>query len=148
VRALAGAGFHVISTDTFEAARQHLATSSPIVLVTALKLGEYNGLHLALRARATSPRTAALLMANAADNFVKEAEQAGATYVVEPVDGSELVAAVLRTLFRPDSSLRVVAPFERRQRERRTAAAAFVPDRRATERRRDLATLMHVAASG
>jgi hypothetical protein len=87
-------------------------------------------------------------MANAADNFVKEAEQAGATYVVEPVDESELVAAVLRTLFQPDSSLRVVPPFERRQRERRRAAAAFVPDRRATERRRDLATLMHVAASG
>src|SRR6188768_57822 len=102
VTALAGAGFHVISTDAFEAARHQIVGGPPSVLVTALKLEEYNGLHLVLRARATSSRTACLVTADEDANFQNEAEQAGATYMVDPVSTGDLIAAVLRTLFRPD----------------------------------------------
>jgi DNA-binding response OmpR family regulator len=149
VTALTAAGFHVISTDAFEAARHHIVTEPPLLLVTALKLGEYNGLHLVLRAKTASLRTASVVTADrGAEGFRGEVEAVGATYVVAPVGVSELVAAVFRTLFRPDYAVPVSPPFERRQGERRTGAAEYEPNRRSLERRRDLATLMQLAGSG
>jgi len=149
VTALAGAGFHVISTDAFEAARHQIVVGPPAVLVTALKLLEYNGLHLVLRARAASPGTACLVTADERTNFQNDAEQAGATYLVDPVNSAELMAAVFRTLFRSDGSARVSPPFERRRADRRrTSGADHVPDRRLQDRRRDPMTLMLAASAG
>jgi DNA-binding response OmpR family regulator len=147
VTALADAGFHVISTDAFEAARYQIVAAPPSILVTTLKLEEYNGLHLVLRARAAEPRTACLLTVDESANFQKEAEQAGATYIVGPVSTSELMAAVLRTLFQSDPSVHVSAPFERRRTDRRTATLDSAPNRRRQQRRRELATLIQAARS-
>jgi hypothetical protein len=47
----AGLDIEVSALTDFEAAKRQLSAQAPDVLVTALRLGAYNGLHLILRAR-------------------------------------------------------------------------------------------------
>ena len=149
VDALTGAGFSVTATGEFAAARHSLAHRPPAVLIATLKLGEYNGLHLVLRARAHAPDTATLITVAAADaGFRKEVLNTGATFVVDPVTSQDLVAAVMRTLLRTDPTVPVEPPFERRIAERRRTDVGLVPNRRGIERRRTLdAQLQAVAAT-
>src|SRR5688500_14175958 len=63
---------------TFAAAKHHLATK-PDLLITDLKLGEYNGLHLALRGKAAG--TAAIVLGENDPVFQDQAEQLGAAYL-------------------------------------------------------------------
>jgi hypothetical protein len=108
-----------------------------------LKLGDYNGLHLVLRARVASPQTAALVTnSDVAIDLSKEVFEAGGAYILFPVTAQDLVACALRMLFRGPSSNRVEPPFERRVSERRSEGTNHVPDRRLAERRRDLTSLM------
>jgi DNA-binding response OmpR family regulator len=147
VSTLTSAGFQVTATDTFEIARRRIVDSPPSVLITALKLSEYNGLHLVLRARAAAPRTATLVTSDEAGRaFQKDAQQTGATLVMEPIDDQQLLAAVLRTMFRHDESVFVEPPFERRVSDRRLTSGGHSPNRRLRERRRDLETLLQFAS--
>ena len=50
VSALSGAGFTVSATGNYVDAKNLLTTHPPLVLVTDVRLGAYNGLQLALRA--------------------------------------------------------------------------------------------------
>jgi DNA-binding NtrC family response regulator len=147
VRTLSAAGFHVTTADAFEPAKTRLAARPPSVLITALKLGEYNGLHLVMRAKAVHPDMAALVTTDVQDVVLqREADLLGATYVVQPVTPSELLVAVLRTLFRDSTEHSPIRPpFERRATDRRTALGLREPDRRASQRRRDLSALLHAA---
>lgn len=146
---LASAGFQVVTASSFETARQRIVSSRPAVLVTPLKLGEYNGLHLVLRARTANPRLAALVTIDDRDaSFKKDVQQMGATFVANPITPRELLAAVLRTLFRTDPTTIIEPPFERRLSERRKATSEFVPDRRGHERRRNVDAVIHTASLG
>ena len=71
-------GYQVIVANTFEEARQWWC-EGPDLLITELKLGAYNGLHLALRALAI--RTPAIVIAD--KSFEKEIEQMGAVWLPE-----------------------------------------------------------------
>ena len=149
VAALTSAGFQVIAAAAFDVARRSIVEHPPAVLVTALKLGEYNGLHLVLRARAAAPRTATLVTTDETGGlFRKDAQQAGATFVQDPVTTTQLLAAVFRTMFRTDDSVVVEPPFERRKVERRNALLPHAPDRRLHDRRRNVETLLQAASSG
>jgi DNA-binding response OmpR family regulator len=76
--------------SAYSAAKTHLDTS-PDVLVVQLKLGEYNGLHLALRA--SRLHIPAVVIGD--PTFRKEAEQLGAMYVSDSdLAGSELSDAL------------------------------------------------------
>jgi DNA-binding response OmpR family regulator len=146
---LAAAGFHVRTTDAFAPARRAISSEPPAVLVTTLKLGEYNGLHLVLRAKATAPRTATLVTVSASDDgFKKDVQQIGATLITNPITSGDLVAAVLRTLFRTDATVAIEPPFERRVAERRQTDIAPGAERRAGDRRRTLETLLQLAPAG
>ena len=57
------AGFCVQDVDSFAAARRVIAQGVPQLIVTELRLGSYNGLHLALVARRISPATRTLVLA-------------------------------------------------------------------------------------
>lgn len=143
-QALSSAGFAVTTIDGFEGARAHLEEHRPAVLLTAVKLGGFNGLHLVLQARASDPSVAALVTIDEPDPVLEaEAARLGATFIVLPITDRELLAAVLRTSFRDrkdQSPLR--PPFERRLLHRRVALVAYTPERRRHDRRRDLATLL------
>jgi DNA-binding NtrC family response regulator len=148
VTTLASAGFHVVATDAFESARQRIVTSPPAVLITAVKLGEYNGFHLVLRVKSIAPHTRVLVTSDEdAAIFQKEAHQAGATFMADPVTSQDMLAAVLRMLFRTNDAP-IVPPFERRVSERRREDAAFTPDRRAADRRRGRDQLLSVMSVG
>ncbi len=56
---LANAGYRVTIADTFDAAKKQLALG-PRLVITDLKLGAYNGLHVALRAKVAGTPTIVL----------------------------------------------------------------------------------------
>ena len=88
-------GFRVVSASTFDEARRLIAADPPDVLVTELKLGPDNGLHLVLRSRLDYPRMTAIVMSHFADTaLAEEAARQNATFLVRPFGGSDLLHAV------------------------------------------------------
>ena len=147
VSALAGTGFSVSATDNYADAKTLLTTHPPLVLVTEVRLGAYNGLQLALRARLAVPRVSVVVVSGFADPVLqRDAERAGATFALKPLTQFELLAAVYRTATRrpnADGELEPIRPpFERRLTERRQMLAEVDVDRRQVHRRRDIASLL------
>jgi DNA-binding NtrC family response regulator len=152
VSALSGSGFRVSATDNYTDAKALLSTHPPLVLVTEVRLGAYNGLQLALRAGSVTPRVTIIVTSGYPDRVLqRDAERVGATFALKPFDAPELLAAVYRTaLRRPDASGAlepIRAPFERRRSERRQSAGAMAVERRQMNRRRDIAGLLVRAAA-
>jgi len=145
VSSLSELGFQVNVSDNFRDARS-LLMSAPALLVTELRLGEYNGLHLVFRAKSIRSDIAAIIRTQIADPLLQlEAERMGATFVLKATGPEEFRAAVARTLMRkPESFEPIRPPFERRHRERRAAHAMSerMPERRVTERRVDISTII------
>src|SRR5262245_11228912 len=92
-------GFRVVSASTFDEARRLIATDPPDVLVTELKLGPHNGLHLVLRSRLDHPEMTAIVLSHFADTgLAEEAARQNATFLVRPFGNSALLKAVNRGL--------------------------------------------------
>lgn len=150
---LTSARFSVTATNNFRDARALLVPHPPFVLVTEIRLGAYNGLHLALRGRSTRPHMTVVVTSAFTDPVLqREAERLGATFVPKPMTASELLAAVYRTALcqpNPNGTVEPIrTPFERRQGERRRSVAAGVrQERRHGDRRRDITGLLFLAAS-
>ena len=142
VSGLADSGFHITVAESFLEARTLLDKHPPSLLITNLRLQEYNGLHLVLRGKAARPDMAAVVLSSTPDVVLEaEAERMRATFVLKPTSRQEFLAAVYRTFFRSlDRAVPIRAPFERRVVDRRRSAPAAVADteRRLGERRRDL----------
>ena len=145
VSSLSELGFQVNVSDNFRDARA-LLMSAPALLVTELRLGEYNGLHLVFRAKSIRADIAAVIRTQIADPLLQlEAERMGATFVLKTTSPVEFRAAVSRTLMRKTDSFEPIRPpFERRHRERRAALAMpeHMPDRRVSERRVDISRII------
>jgi len=152
VSALSGAGFTVTATDNYHEARNRLAAAPPLVLITEIRLGAYNGLQLALRAEAAGRRTAVVVTSAFPDPVLqRDADRVGATFALKPLTEAALLAAVYRTAMRqPDASgglEHIRPPFERRSRERRMASSPVASERRSADRRRDITSLLLRAAA-
>src|SRR5436305_1679727 len=92
---LSAAGYHVRGTATFEAARQELVADAPDLIVSAVRLAAYNGLQLAIRARAHEPPLPVVLTAPSPDPALEaEARGQGAAFLVGPANTPALVALV------------------------------------------------------
>jgi PleD family two-component response regulator len=135
---LTRSGFRVTAADSFAQAKGVIASRPPALLVTAVRLGAYNGLHLVLRAKSARPDVAAIVISAVDDPVLQaDAEAMGATFMVTPVEEKDLIAAVLQTIFRSDASVGPIRPpFERRLGERRTAQVSMHHERRVSDRRR------------
>ena len=148
VSLLSELGFTVTVSDNFQDAKARLL-GAPTMLVTELRLGEYNGLHLVFRAKSNRPDMAAIIRTQIADPLLQlEAERMGATFVLKPTSAQDFRAAVCRTLFRrPDSFDPIRPPFERRHSDRRVVrtATGHRPERRLAERRADVTMLIRQA---
>ena len=70
------AGYHVMIARSFQSGRSQL-DAAPDLVITELKLGEYNGLQLALRSRATG--TPVIVLAD--ESFEQEVEHLGAVWM-------------------------------------------------------------------
>ena len=145
VSSLSELGFQVNVSDNFRDARARLM-SGPALLVTELRLGEYNGLHLVFRAKSIRSDMAAIIRTQIGDPLLQlEAERMGATFVLKTTSPGEFRAAVSRTLMRRTDSFEPIRPpFERRHRERRAAHGMLehMPERRVTERRVDITKII------
>jgi two-component system response regulator GlrR len=95
------AGGEVRAFDRFEDAKKYLTTSKPDILITDVRLGGSNGLHLVVMSKLAHPEMIAVVMTGYDDVVLKkDAEAAGAHYVVKP-----LLVADLIDLLAADSSL-------------------------------------------
>ena len=93
----------------FAEAKPELESWPPDLLVTEVKLGEYNGLHLAIRARQHQPQTLALVLGDDDKFFAHEARQHGAEYLACPLDEQAFTAATAAILGGDRNSCRVSA---------------------------------------
>jgi DNA-binding response OmpR family regulator len=95
VQALTLGGFDIVEAITFHEARQTLQDQRPGVLVTEIRLSEFNGLQLILTNRHPIP---SVLVARADPVLQAEARRLGAAYLTKPVSQADLLAAIERQL--------------------------------------------------
>jgi DNA-binding NtrC family response regulator len=102
VELLQSAGYRVVAAAGFDQAKQILANHSPDLLITGLRLGPYNGLHLVLRSQADHPGMAAIVTSRVRD-AVLEAEtlRHKAAYLLKPLADGAFLEAILRSLTMP-----------------------------------------------
>lgn len=117
-RMLSTAGNMVTAVAEFEQAEERLVYAPPDLLITAVKLGSHNGIHLVLRAQTDHPHTQAIVVHTEDDPVLaEEATSAGARYVRLPVDETRFVGLVNELLAEsalPQSS-RVVRRWPRKR---------------------------------
>src|SRR5262245_5460586 len=91
-RLLRSLGYTVIVASTFADARRYLlATESLALLIADVRLGEFNGLHLAFRARAAHPNVSIVITDRAYDATLQaEANRMGGSYLARPFSTNEL----------------------------------------------------------
>jgi CheY-like chemotaxis protein len=93
---LSDAGYDTETASTFHDGLHLLRTTSPDLLVTDLRLGEYNGLQLVASAGGETP---AILVTGYPDPVLEaDAHQLGAEYVVKPVSPTDLLQLISRKL--------------------------------------------------
>ncbi len=101
VGVLSRAGYVCTSSGSFLDAEARLAERSPHLLITAVRLGAFNGLHLVLQRFLRDPSRRAIVTDVVHDAVLeREARRAGAVYVVMPVSSEDLLGLVAEQLRR------------------------------------------------
>ena len=95
---LRAAGHTVFSASTFSGARKRLSTTSPDVLITDVRLQDFNGLHLLISSPPDTIKSAIVLDGQADAMLAVEATRLGALYLVKPVSPAELCRHLSNTL--------------------------------------------------
>lgn len=96
---LKGGGYRVSSAGTFEQATAIIAATPPHVLVTEVRLGAFNGLHLIIRSRAHRADTIAIVHTAYPDPVLEaEARLLDAEYFARPVDRAALLTIIEQKL--------------------------------------------------
>lgn len=91
-RVLRSAGHFVTRAFGFEEAKRWLRFAPQDLLMTDVRLGAYNGLHLVMRAHAEHPGMPAVVVDAGHDPvFEREVNAAGAMYVAKPFEAKSLV---------------------------------------------------------
>ena len=94
---LSRAGHTVTQFNQFPAAKAYLSSEQADVVVTDIRLGAFNGLQLAMVAKAGNPGTLTIVLTGFDDPVVhSEAAKAGAEYMVKPVNLDDLLARIDR----------------------------------------------------
>jgi DNA-binding NtrC family response regulator len=89
------AGYAVVACDKFEDAKRSLTSTPPDVLITDVRLGQFNGVQLVMLAKEHGPNTRAIVMSGFDDpELRKEAEQCGASYLIKPFGRDQALDAV------------------------------------------------------
>ena len=86
---------------TFDEAKAILIASPPAVLITGVRLGQFNGLHLVIRSRIDHPETASFVILEKPDAAAEqEAAAHGAISLEYPVKEKELLMLVAAAIDR------------------------------------------------
>jgi len=95
---LAAEGHEARLCTSFTEARPQLDARPPDLLVTELKLGAYNGLHLAIRAKHRRPATSVIVIGERDHVLEREARQYDAEYFAGPLQKGAFTATVRAVL--------------------------------------------------
>jgi CheY-like chemotaxis protein len=95
--ALVGDGQVVKIVQTFQAAVQALGAGGVAVLVTAVRLGSFNGLHLIIRSKALNPHIGCILIGLSTDQSA-DINRLGIPFFTKPVAGATIASAVSRAI--------------------------------------------------
>ena len=99
VTSLRRAGFSARASSSFPDARRVLEEGpAPEILVTDVRLGPYNGLHLVAVARVEFPRAFAIVIGGADHVLEVEATGLGARYLAEPVSSQALQSTIAEVM--------------------------------------------------
>ena len=92
---LTTAGYSVMACSGYQAAKEHLARTRPDVLLTDVRLGAFNGLQLAMFAKAQKPNTRTMVMSGFDDQLLQnEAARYGACFIAKPFTRAEVLVAL------------------------------------------------------
>jgi DNA-binding NtrC family response regulator len=90
---LTAAGLIVTASDDYANGRAALVRRPPSVLITEIRLGTHNGLHLALFGRWLRPQMIQVVTSSYSDPVLKrDAEEMGAVFVQKPFTPGGLLA--------------------------------------------------------
>lgn len=95
-RTLRALDYEVVAASTFDDARRHLLAIPDLSLLVAdIRLGQFNGLHLAFRARAHHPNVRLVITDHAVDTTLQaETRRLGGAYLARPFTTDALAAIV------------------------------------------------------
>lgn len=89
------AGYTVFEATSFEDGKRLWREIMPDVLIVDIRLGQYNGLQLLMRARSDQPLVKAIITCPFADQVLEaEARRFGGNFMVKPISPSQIVGAV------------------------------------------------------
>ena len=92
---LTSAGHEVVPFGQFLAARAYLEAGRPDVIITDVRLGAFNGLHLVILAKCERPEINAIVLTGFDDPVLRrETSSAGAHYLVKPISLGELLPVI------------------------------------------------------
>jgi DNA-binding NtrC family response regulator len=98
---LGAAGYTVLAASTFEDGSRLAESANPDLIVTDVRLGPYNGIHLAVRQRATHPWRPMIVMSGYADPVIEaEARRQGAHFLEKSVAPERLLSDIEQMLAR------------------------------------------------
>jgi DNA-binding NtrC family response regulator len=94
-RWLTESGRHVVACPTFQEAKEYLAFHTPDVLITDVRLRDYNGLQLVMQVADQNTRAICIVITGHDDLVLRrEAERFNARYLLKPIDRADFLAAV------------------------------------------------------
>ena len=96
-QALVGAGYRAAAVTTFDQALRQVALDRPDVLVSAIRLAAFNGLHLLIRARVEHADLPVIVTGHMSD-FTSDAARFGARFLPTPIDPALLLEQVSELL--------------------------------------------------
>ena len=89
------AGYLVFEASSYEDGKRLWREITPAVLVVDIRLGEFNGLQLLMRARANRPDLKGIITCPVADQVLEaETHRFGGTFLIKPITPSQIVEAV------------------------------------------------------
>lgn len=138
-QALRAAGYLVFEASSFEDGKRLWREITPAVLIVDVRLGQFNGLQLLMRARAGRPDLKGLITCPFPDPVLEaEAKRFGGTFLIKPITPSQIVEAVNAAGPPKPVAANPTPPalIERRRVDRRQIDIPVVwPDRRVAKRR-------------
>jgi DNA-binding response OmpR family regulator len=94
-RWLLAAGYDVVTAGNFVDARTTIQLRKPELVVTDIRLGDFNGIQLGILAREARPGVHLVIISGWDDPVLKQdAAQLGATYLQKPFRAADLLAAI------------------------------------------------------
>jgi DNA-binding response OmpR family regulator len=95
---LAEAGHRVTAATDFKSAAHEMKSAELDAVIVDVRLGEFNGLQLAIMARGHNPGVRIVVISGYDDPVLKQqAETCGATYLQKPFTATELVTVLNET---------------------------------------------------